>query len=559
MERTLKDLSTQPCVLIAHNAKFELGWMRRHGIPLQNFLPFDTMLAEYVLAGNRPWPLDLDSIAQKYRLGSKGRLIDRLMKGGVCPSEMPEQLLAQRCESDVSLTTQLFYLQRELLEQAGLTRVVYTRCVTTPVLTIMESEGMLLDHAAVAAEYDSLIQRRAHLQTALTALAAGVNLRSGKQMGEFLYTTLGFREMKDRHGNPLRTATGRPRTDSLALSSLTATTDSQKHFLKLKQEHSKIDSALTKTLDFFYRVCEERGATFRAQFHQSRTRTHRLSSSGRRLGFSDGSERGVQFQNLPRAYKRLFVARNGNLIVEADGAQLEFRVGGSLAHDPQILRDVQEGADVHRFTASVLHRIPEDQVTKRQRDGAKADTFKPMYGGMSGTPRQKAYYEAFRQKYHSLHSTQQGWTMSVLRDGCLRTASGLTFYWPGTRMDQSGYVQNSSSIFNYPIQSLATAEIIPISLVYLFWLAAAETPSVRFVNTVHDSVVAEVPAKELDKYRALVVESFLNRTYEFMDKVYGIDLYVPLGVSIRAGTRWGEGEEVVTSDPYRGGSSEDAT
>lgn len=554
--RTMSEPGSNMVILVAHNAKFEMGWMHRHGIPLNNFLPWDTLLAEYVLAGNRQVLLDLNSCAQRYGLGSKGRYIDRLMKAGVCPSEMPSHMLRQRVESDVRLTESLFYAQRSGALTPTLQKVLFTRCVVTPVLTQMESVGMKLDPQRVAVAYDCLLKSRAELATSLGLLSQGANLRSGPQMAALLYKTLQFRQPTDRHGNPLVTKTGRPRTDADTLASLRATTPRQREFLKQRAEFMKVDTALTKSMEFMYRVCTEKGGEFRAQFNQTRTRTHRLSSSGLKLQFDDGSERGIQFQNLPVVYKSLFVSRDSHsVLTEADGAQLEFRVAGSLARDPVILSDIQEGADVHRYTASVLHRVPEADVTKAQRNRAKADTFKPMYGGQSGTPRQKEYYAAFQQKYATLFQTQTDWTLSVLRDKELRLASGLVMYWPHARMSQDGYVSDTSAIFNYPVQSLATAEIIPVSLVYLFHMATAAIPGIKFVNTVHDSVVAEVPEKDLDRYKALVVECFLDRTYEYMDKVYGIDLYVPLGVSFRAGTHWGDGEEVTTSYPYKGRKS----
>jgi hypothetical protein len=52
-----------------------------------------------------------------------------------------------------------------------------------------------------------------------------------------------------------------------------------------------------------------------------------------------------------------------------------------------------------------------------------------------------------------------------------------------------------------------------------------------------------------------VVHCFLDRAYEYMDKVYGLDLYVPLGVSYRAGKYWGDGEETTVSYPMGGKTS----
>ena len=46
--------------LVAHNAKFELGWLKRLGISLEEILPFCTQLAEYVLRSNRRGKLSLE-------------------------------------------------------------------------------------------------------------------------------------------------------------------------------------------------------------------------------------------------------------------------------------------------------------------------------------------------------------------------------------------------------------------------------------------------------------------------------------------------------------------
>lgn len=544
----LKEHSGKPAILVAHNAKFELGWLNREGIDTTHWLPWDTMVAEYVLSGNRQWELSLDAVSRRYGLGGKGRVIDALMKGGVCPSEQPDHLLAERVVWDVDRTHRLYELQRPKLAALGLTRVMFTRSIFTPVLAHIEPYGMGLDGPAVRAEYETAIAKRAELRAQLVAMAEGRKLK-GPQLAQFVYDVLKFEELRDRKGEPVRTASGKRTTKSENLMQLKATTEEQKRFLKLYVEYNKIDSALTKNLEFFIRVVEEQGGRFVANFNQTRVQTHRLSSSGKRTTFSDGKARSVQFQNFPGAYKRLFRAGPGYVIDEADGMGLEFRCAGSMAHDPKVLEDVVSGADVHRYTASILHRIPEDKVTKEQRNKAKPNTFKPLYGGVSGTPRQQEYYEAFKRKYHVTFETQTGWTYEVLKNGQLRIPSGLIFYWPGTTMKKSGWITNTPNIFNYPVQSFATADIIPVSVVYTFWTARLEGLDARIVNTIHDSVIAEVSEKDLDKWHKVVVECFLDRTYEYLREVYGVDLYVPLGVAYRAGTNWGDGEEIKVSYP----------
>ena len=81
------------------------------------------------------------------------------------------------------------------------------------------------------------------------------------------------------------------------------------------------------------------------------------------------------------------------LSLEGDYSQLEFRVAGFLANDEMVLTDVEAGTDVHSYTASVIG------CTRQE---AKAHTFKPLYGGVSGTEDQQRYYRAFKDKYRGV-------------------------------------------------------------------------------------------------------------------------------------------------------------
>jgi DNA polymerase I len=529
---------TCPQVLVAHNAKFELGWLHRSGYDIKDILPWDTMIAEYVLAGNRKWALDLGSVCKRYGLPYKDPVIDSMMKGGVCPSEMPRHWLEARVLRDVETTYQLAKLQKIKLEAAGLMPVFFTRCITTPVLTLIEGEGMKLDADRVRTETDKQRLELLTLERELALTTGGINLNSPKQLGEYLYDKLGFSELTNRRGQPIRTAAGGRMTDSDTLAALKASTPEQRAFLEQKQEHATASARLTKSLEFFADVCENHDGVFRGRFNQCVTQTHRLSASGRPIKCKDGKKRGVQFQNLPREYKKLFTAKKPkHVVIETDGAQLEFRVAGSLSKDDQILRDVTEGADIHRSTASAMLGIDEAKVTDKQRTEAKADTFGPMYGRLFGTKKQLAYIEYFQLKYKALNDTQNAWVSEVLRTKQLRTATGLIFYFPEAKIRHDGAVEGRTNVFNYPIQSFATADIIPISLAYTFWTTRDYA---KLVNTVHDSVVAEVHEDDIGLYKSDSIDCWGRQTYRYLDMVYGIKLHVPLGLGIKVASHWGD-------------------
>jgi DNA polymerase I-like protein with 3'-5' exonuclease and polymerase domains len=526
----LQQAIRQADFFVAHNSKFELQWLKRAGTDLRTCLPYCTQIGEYVRAGNRRVPLGLDATARRYGFGGKSALVNALIKGGVNPEDIPLRLLAEYCADDVLLTEQIFLKQRQLMREEGLLPVFYCRNIFTPVLADMEFEGLQLDHERVNDEYRKLSGQFAEAKRELDRITGGINQNSPKQLRAFLYDTLGFRPPEDHRGNPLKTPGGDLAVGKGVIGLLKAENARQSEFLSAYRRIVPLKKRV-QIIESMQQCCEEDNGKVFASFNQTITQTHRLSSSGRKWGF--------QFQNFPRAFKPLFRARDaGCVLVEGDAPQLEFRVAAELGGDDRAIRAICNGVDVHQLTSTVMGI---------GRTEAKPFTFKPLYGGNSGTNKERAYYDAFRREYASIYNTQKGWVYKVLADKALRTWSGLVFYWPDTQLQRSGYVTNTPSIFNYPVQSLATADIIPIVVTALWHRLGAAEPTVqgniRLVNTVHDSVIAEVPKDMLQYYREQLIAAFTSDVYGIVEKLYGKSLKVPLGVGIKYAEHWGEGEE----------------
>lgn len=532
--------------VVAHNAKFELLWLQRCGLDIENVVVFDTQIAEKVLAGNKSTPVNLDDTAERWKLGNKSKLVSRLIKSGICPSTIPKNWLLKYCHQDVALTEELFKRQYKELKSLGLLHIFFTRCLLTPVLAEQECNGMHLDRDKVIEEYEANVEELEQVNKEMDELTGGINPRSPSQVAEFLYERLGFEEPRRRDGAPARTPAGNRKTDAATIENLKATTQAQKRFVQLKKKENKLSARISKNLEFFYGVVTEQEGVFRAEFNQTVTATHRLSSSGIKTKFEAfPKEKSVQFQNLPREYKSLFSSRfPGWFMGEVDGAQLEFRVAASAGNDEQAEKDIANEEDIHKFSASVLFGTP---VTKAKRQDAKAHTFKPLYGGQSGTTRQKKYYNEFRKKYKGIYETQLGWVHEVLKTGKLRLPWGMIFYWPDTKMMPDGYITNTSNIFNYPIQSLATAEIIPIAHVYLHHMMKAHGMHSFLVNTVHDSSIAEIHPDERELFQILAVKAYTDIVYWYLREVYNYDFKVPLGAEVQIGPFWSTGEEVKTN------------
>lgn len=549
--------------IIAQNVKFELHWLSRMGLDLYKAVVYDTMLGEYAIGGNR-WAmahLSLDKLNKKYGGTGKMKIVDALIKGGVCPSDISPELIQARVTKDVADTHLVFVKQRQSLIERDQLPVAWTRNLVTPCLTWIEQRGIKLDEARTYEEYERAFAAMAQLNQEMDAFTGGINWKSTKQKAQFLYgkrsheedvlkvhNGLGFSEVKRaKRGKPSGDwVNGVPKTDDKTLAKLKATTKRQRRFLEMLRTATKLSAQLSKTLDFFKGVVDEYDGQFHGVFNQVTTATHRLSSSGRRLlmqQFTDSQGRAkgksAQFQNLPRQFKDCLRPKEaGWLMGEVDGSQLEFRVAAYLGRDPVAISDIRNDTDIHLFTASVLNGVGVEDVTKPMRQAAKADTFKPLYGGQSGTVKQVEYYKAFRAKYSALYKEQTSWTHTVLNSKYLRTEWGMEYHFANTRMSQDGYIDNTASIFNYPVQTLATAEIVPVALVYLWHRLLVNDAKTTIVNTVHDSAIAEVAPGEERLWGRLSVQTFTLDVYEYLDRVYDLQFNVPLGVGISLGERW---------------------
>lgn len=532
-EQLLRDIEAADFI-VCHNAKFELQWLKRCGLDLRCVRIYDTQIGEYVFLGNRSAGLDLDSVARRYSVGGKSSLVSTLIHNGVCPSNMPITWLLEYNKQDVLITEQVFLAQRDVLSSLGLLPSQYTRCLLTPVLADIEQYGMVVDRDRVTKIYRDLKKEYDQMSFEMNSLTGGINPRSPKQVGEYLYDVLKFKEPKD----------GRL-TDKDTILSLEATTDTQRKFKELKKKQAYLDAKLTKSFQKFYECLsdEDEPGIIKFRFNQTVTQTHRLSSSGAKYK--------IQGQNLDRDVKPVFRARNeGWLIGEIDQAQLEFRAAGFLGKDDVVLKSILDKEDVHRYTASIIHNTTIDQINAEQRQDAKPETFKPLYGGEYGTPEQMAYYKAFREKYPQLNEQQELWVNEVLATGQLITATGLRFYWPGTRLEYRGrgkdrrlVCNNKRPIYNYPIQSIATADVVPIGVVCLWYRMGSSGMQSFLINTVHDSAIAEVHPDEVELYKEIGEQAFVADTYKYLKDCYDIDWTVPLEVETVIGPFWKDSDK----------------
>ena len=264
--------------------------------------------------------------------------------------------------------------------------------------------------------------------------------------------------------------------------------------------------------------------------HVSLTQT--VTATGRFSG------RDPNMQNMPRGgtfpIKKVFVSRwEGGKIMEADFAQLEFRVAGYLSQDPTVIEEVVGGFDVHQYTADVITKA--GQKTSRQE--AKAHTFAPLYGatGYGRTPAEAAYYEHFTEKYDGIARWHSDLATEALTYGKITTPSGRQFSFPNVKRKKNGTVTRFTEIKNYPVQSLATADIVPAVLCEIDNNLRGMKSMI--VNSVHDSLVIDIHPDEVVAVVKMIhdMNSGLN---DMIKKELDLDMNVPLLLEAKLGDNW---------------------
>ena len=258
------------------------------------------------------------------------------------------------------------------------------------------------------------------------------------------------------------------------------------------------------------------------------------------------ASREPNLQNMPRGgtfpVKRVFKSRwEGGQIMEADFAQLEFRVAAYLSQDGVAIEEVATGFDVHSYTAQVITNA--GQLTDRQT--AKAHTFAPLYGatGFGRTPAEAEYYSHFNEKYEGIAAWHSRLATEALTTKKIRTPSGREFSFPEVVRRKGGGVSYFTQIKNYPVQSFATADIVPLVLVTMEDRMREKNLKSLIVNTVHDSIVIDIHPDEFQQVMHVLKEVSGDMKTR-IDQQWGIDMNVPMLLEAKAGPNWLDTQDV---------------
>lgn len=253
--------------------------------------------------------------------------------------------------------------------------------------------------------------------------------------------------------------------------------------------------------------------------------------------------------------KQIFVPRF-DFILNADLSQLEWRVVAFLSQDPVMMREIREGIDAHADNAERIFGVgPNDPKFKETRQTAKIFTFRMIYGGSAysfymdhnmpnfSLPKWERIVKAFYKKYTGLKRWQDKCIAHVYKHGKLVNPTGRILTFRKQNLGRKGIGYREQQIKNFPVQSLATADIMPLAMVHIYKRIKRAKLRSLIIGQVHDSLVFDVPKEEMETVARICMDVF-NSLPKLIEAMWGFEFNVPLTGECEFGNTYGQLKEL---------------
>ena len=393
----------------------------------------------------------------------------------------------------------------------------------TKVLADMESRGVFVDTQSLEKKSAEMQERIAELEKNIYELAGEVfNINSPKQLAEILFVKLNLPAFTN---TKKKTKSG-VSTNAEVLENLRGVHPIIEEILNFRAL-SKLKSTY---LDGIKNLIDPKTNRVHTNFNQTVTATGRLSSSDPNL------------QNIPirteegRKIRALFEPSDGyDFLLSADYSQIELRLLAHMSDDENLIDAFNSGQDIHARTAAEVFGVNIDEVTPDLRRKAKAVNFGIVYGisdyGLSRdlrTTRQEAgeYIKLYFERYPKVKIFLDSMIWKARATGFVTTIFGRRRELPAIKNSNfhlRGLAERMA--MNTPIQGSA-ADIIKLAMIHAEKKLAHLRS--RLILQVHDELVIETAAEELDEVSKIVRDAMENV----------VALKVPLIVDVHHGKNW---------------------
>ncbi len=512
----LKELLSRRGV-VGHNLKFDLRFLYPLGIV--PYAVFDTMIASYLLGFDRHSLSHLVETLLGYTLDKSLQLSDWSR------TTLTRQQI-EYAATDVAVVRELFHRMKERLnalpetdrgEELKRTRTARVFGLTNPAVIVemafvqevakLELNGLPVDREEVeklSRDYERQLQKL----IMDFYIRYRIDPMSPKQIGGFLKSRVGLELPETQKGNIS--------TDDRTLAGF-AHVKEVRDILEIR----KLKKALDKLRELTSYL---RNGRVYPEFRQIGAVTGRMSSSNPNV------------QNIPRDMRSLFRAEEGNVFVIADFSQIELRIAAEYVGDENMTRAFREGRDLHRYTASLILEKPEQEITKEERQLAKAMNFGLIYGisarGLSeyarssyGVDLEISSADVFRKRFFKFFHAFREWHESVKRE--LKENGEVR---GSTLLGRPYRASTFTDAVNYPIQGTG-ADLLKLAVLMFDVETRKRGVSAKLVNLIHDEIVVECPQEQGEEV-CEILEHSMTQAGQIVLK------HIPVEVESTACRRW---------------------
>ena len=582
-------------VFCGHNFAFDLMYAYKNPKLKERFQEhkiWDTQLAEYILSAQQTKWSSLDELSIKYGLPVKDDTIKAYFKAGFGSDKIPPEELIPYLEQDVTNTVAIAKKQWQRAVDQGQLTLIETQMEALHATTEMQFNGLHIDRPALDNYTLEVVNEYVDVKLKLEALATGLvdDINSPKQWSQFFFGGTKKVKVKEEVGfykngkvktklmdkeitlkpfikytpdpDKVSAKTGQVSVDDSVLNDMLKHTfdpaaigiiESLLQYRELSKQLSTYVQGLSK------HIIDNGGQHFiHGKLNHTATVTGRLSSTNPNL---------QNISNNP--IKQIFTSRYKNgVIVEMDFNQLEVVALAHVTGDLQLIHDISSGADIHsELYKGMFGRYP----TKEERKPFKARTFQLIYGaGAKAISKQagcsleeaKKFVDVFYGRYPQVGFWHKDFAAQVERyatyelddDGfrektktyILNTETGRKFCFKEYHSDSTWstrtYNFSPTELKNYPVQGLATGDIVPMVLGVMFRLLKGRD-DVKMVNTIHDSLMFDVRLSSADDFVKGMTE-LLQNTHVYFETIFGKPLALKLNAGASVGINWYEMKEL---------------
>ncbi|NJD03824.1 MAG: hypothetical protein FIA99_14770 [Ruminiclostridium sp.] len=517
--REIKDL-LENNFIVGHNLKFDLKFLKQQfNINPDNF--FDTWIAEILISGGmkarQRGAATLEAVTKEYLKIELNK--DEELRTSFKGTDLTKDQI-NYAALDVAVLPHIYKQQQVQLKELGLEKVfeIEMGCILATVW--LELSGLPLDMEGLKkvqletkkrieeAELNvkTILKESGYKNLDLSGLPV-VSIDSPKQLLEALHG-IGFKV--DSTGDEVISSLDHPIGKAIK---------------EYRKQQKLLTSFILKYPEHLHKIT----GRIQPDFNQYGTNTGRFTSSKPNM------------QQVPhdKSIRALFKANPGNKIITADYSQIELRIIAEVSQEPRFLEIYNNNKDLHRLTASLILNKPEAEVTKEERQQAKAINFGFAYGLGAKSFKEKAKndYEIdisieqaqeFRNTFFKNYPILAAYLQTAARTAAgrkqIRNKSGRI-----VRFEQGleGW-QYENMGRNTPIQSLS-ADITKNAMGRLY--NKLKPYKAKLINAVHDELVFEVSQEHAETTAKIIKEEMEAAGQEYLKNI-------PCIVEVTIGESW---------------------